>query len=748
MRYEDDDFAGGLQQATRGSKPASGRRGGGGRGGQWGSLKERVSAAKGSPQAVFKISSYSRSGGAVWDRVNYVARDGEVEVEDENGGRLESLAELERVVEEWTEADKDRPEGSRLAMSAVVSFPAGVDQDKATEAARQFFQDAFAKNHDYVFAAHADAKQFHVHVVVQTRGHDEKQLRLNREDIQDLRVLLAEKARAQGIELDASPRWARGLEPEERLSPGGEGMSRRFTEAGQEVDLEKNRFTKGAEHPEQPARENAGDRAASKALAGERARRGREPDGDGGKAIEYGRAAAALAAQISQLEKPRDKVAAIKGAVQLATAGWKLTEQGLGKAADLAAARVVIDRVDTSINAQIRGLEKGWAQQAAITARRSLAAHLVEYRKAEREQAGQRGEQTGEGVEQGRAGQGRKPEAGGEKSPKDQPRPAEERDKDRDEKSRERQPEDRAVGGESRPKEQPRPAEERNKGRDEKSRAVRTEAEEPRPKDQPRPAEERDKGRDAKSRESRTEAGESRPKEQPRPTEERDKGRDAKSRENRTEAGESRPKEQPRPAEERDKGRDAKSRENRTEDGATAEETSPKEPTRPGEERDKGRDAKSRENRTEDGATAGEPSPKEQPRPAEERDKGRDAKSRENQALEYAAAAARLAVQVGDMESDEQKAGGAKDAATLAAFAWELAANARDRDGIVTRTREIVELTEGVIFSAIQSIADGPAKQEAVRADQKLAARLVEFRAEQGTKALAAERSRGEGVER
>ena len=157
-----------------------------------------------------------------------------------------------------------------------------------------------------------------------------------------------------------------------------------------------------------------------------------------------------------------------------------------------------------------------------------------------------------------------------------------------------------------------------------------------------------------------------------------------------------------------------------------------------------GRDVKGRAGQAE----AEEPRPKEQPKPAEERDMGRDAKGRENQALEYAAAGARLAVQIMDMESDEKKAAGAKDAATLAGFAWELAANARDRDGIVTRTREIVEMTEGVIFSAIQSIAAGPAKQEAVRADQKLAARLVEFRAEQGTKALAAERSRDEGAER
>ena len=47
---------------------------------------------------------------------------------------------------------------------------------------------------------------------------DGQQLRITKDDIQDLQTLLAEKAHEQGIELDASPRWARGLEGEERIS--------------------------------------------------------------------------------------------------------------------------------------------------------------------------------------------------------------------------------------------------------------------------------------------------------------------------------------------------------------------------------------------------------------------------------------------------------------------------------------------------------------------------------------------------
>ena len=78
MRYEDDDTLLGLEKAKRGQRARGGRR--------WtGSLGQRARASRRLPQAVFKISSYSHSAAGVWDRVNYVARDGELEVETRTG---------------------------------------------------------------------------------------------------------------------------------------------------------------------------------------------------------------------------------------------------------------------------------------------------------------------------------------------------------------------------------------------------------------------------------------------------------------------------------------------------------------------------------------------------------------------------------------------------------------------------------------------------------------------------------------
>ena len=370
MRYQDDDTLLGLEKAKRGQRPARGRRLGGGR--RWtGSLSQRVRAARRLPQAVFKISSYSHGGGALWDRVNYVARDGELEVEAANGERTDSLVELERLVDDWS-GEQEKREQRVVAMNAVVSFPAGVDQEKATEAAREFFREAFAENHDYIFAPHTDAKQFHVHVVVQAAGHDGKQLRITKDDIQELRQLLAEKAHEHGIELDASPRWARGLDTERSPSREVEGIERRggTPEWTAERELE----------PE-----------AAEALAEERGKRQQEADAGESQALEYARAAATLAAQIPNLEGDRRKVAAVRGAVQLAAFGWALAEDNARDKTedieDIEEAQAIIARADRALRDHIRGIESGAAKKEAIQAERTLSGELTEYRKAQREHA-------------------------------------------------------------------------------------------------------------------------------------------------------------------------------------------------------------------------------------------------------------------------------------------------------------------------------------------------------------------------
>ena len=110
----------------------------------------------------------------------------------------------------------------------------------------------------------------------------------------------------------------------------------------------------------------------------------------------------------------------IKAAVALAQLGWQIAYQSRDKAEDIAEARGTIDRAARGINSQIRGLGEGWAQQEAIKTLRPLSNKLSDYRREQREQAGQEKpaaqERTG-GQESEGPGRGEEPEGRRESTP-------------------------------------------------------------------------------------------------------------------------------------------------------------------------------------------------------------------------------------------------------------------------------------------------------------------------------------------
>ena len=251
-----------------------------------------------------------------------------------------------------------------------------MDQAQATEAARQFFREAFAENHDYVFAAHTDTENFHVHVVVEAAGQDGKQLRIGPPDLQALRELFAEKALEQGIELDASPRWARGLEADRQPRLEVAGMARRGVapEISPEVGWSL--------APELREQWDA-SRAALNAVGG-------HPEA-AAQALEYARSAAGVAGQIIKLTDDRHRLAAVKGAVSLARFGWDLAEKDpggprLAAAEDREEARGVIDTAERALRFAINRIDDPQAKRAAIEARQTLyTAGVQAYREAQRE---------------------------------------------------------------------------------------------------------------------------------------------------------------------------------------------------------------------------------------------------------------------------------------------------------------------------------------------------------------------------
>ena len=145
--------------------------------------------------------------------MDYISRNGDVEIEDENGDIHQGMEAVRDVRDAWAKGKIGIPyegEKRKEAFNIVLSMPPGTDRQAVKDAARAFAKEQFG-NHQYVFAAHDDEKHPHVHLAVKAVGHDGIRLNPRKGDLQFWREQFAEKLRDQGIEANATPRRARGI---------------------------------------------------------------------------------------------------------------------------------------------------------------------------------------------------------------------------------------------------------------------------------------------------------------------------------------------------------------------------------------------------------------------------------------------------------------------------------------------------------------------------------------------------------
>jgi len=163
------------------------------------------------PEVMVKISGGGKDLRSIKAHLDYVTRNGAIELEDEQGQVHQGKEEVRGVRDDWRGSVIPHENGTRReAFNIVLSMPPGTDRAAVKNAARAFAAELFS-NHQYVFAAHDDEKHPHVHLVV--KAVDKEGVRLNprKADLQHWRETFAEKLREQGIQANATPRRARGI---------------------------------------------------------------------------------------------------------------------------------------------------------------------------------------------------------------------------------------------------------------------------------------------------------------------------------------------------------------------------------------------------------------------------------------------------------------------------------------------------------------------------------------------------------
>lgn len=168
------------------------------------------------PEVMVKITNKggSRHGmAAIRRHLQYISRNGEVELEDQDGQIIVGRDALGDLAEQWRYGGRGIPAESRHreTFNVLLSMPPGTDRQAVRDAARAFAKTLFAPNHPYVFAAHEDEAHPHVHLSVQARGRDGRRLNPRKADLQRWREVFAQQLREHGVDANATPRRTRGV---------------------------------------------------------------------------------------------------------------------------------------------------------------------------------------------------------------------------------------------------------------------------------------------------------------------------------------------------------------------------------------------------------------------------------------------------------------------------------------------------------------------------------------------------------
>ncbi|PLZ00429.1 hypothetical protein CY652_21425 [Burkholderia sp. WAC0059] len=193
------------------------RTGGAARIGRLAALREQIArTVRQVPEVMVKITNRKggRNGmGAIRAHLDYISRNGQVELEDQDGNLIAGRPAVRDLAQMWRSAGRGIEETSRRreAFNVMLSMPPGTDRIAVTDAARAFACEEFGEQRDYVFAAHDDEAHPHVHIVVLARSRNGRRLNPRKADLQRWRERFAQELRDRGVEANATPRRTRGV---------------------------------------------------------------------------------------------------------------------------------------------------------------------------------------------------------------------------------------------------------------------------------------------------------------------------------------------------------------------------------------------------------------------------------------------------------------------------------------------------------------------------------------------------------
>jgi hypothetical protein len=174
------------------------------------------------PEVMVKVlSSGSNNLKAVGGHIDYIGRKGALELETEDGDRIQGRDAGQTLLDDWDlDIDELRPRADlaptnarkppKLVHKLIFSMPAGTRPEKVEAAVRNFAREEFALKHRYAFVLHTDEPHPHVHLLLKATNEQGIRLNIKKETLRHWRSEFARKLRELGIAANATERAVRG----------------------------------------------------------------------------------------------------------------------------------------------------------------------------------------------------------------------------------------------------------------------------------------------------------------------------------------------------------------------------------------------------------------------------------------------------------------------------------------------------------------------------------------------------------
>ena len=173
------------------------------------------------PEVMVKVTGGGTSSGAVAGHLGYIGRNGKLEIETDEGERIQGREQQRALAKEWhldlTPGQYRRQRNGqpakrpvKLVHNIVLSMPAPTPPEKVLAAARVFAREKFALQHRYALVLHTDQKHPHVHLVVKAESFQGPRLHIDKPMLRAWREDFAQMMRDQGVAANATPKVYRG----------------------------------------------------------------------------------------------------------------------------------------------------------------------------------------------------------------------------------------------------------------------------------------------------------------------------------------------------------------------------------------------------------------------------------------------------------------------------------------------------------------------------------------------------------